>query len=402
MRRLVPIAKDRLVALATLAAVALILILRKPDSLQNPQFFAEDGTIFFIGARQLGAAAFLTPYGGYLLIVPRTIAWGASFSDPLRVPAIYNVAGLCLDVLVMALLFSRRVRLPAKPALALAYALVPHTDEVFLSLTNAQWCLALALILLLVADDATAAPQHGFDLGAVALCGFTGPFICFLAPLFIIRAALRRSWPSTALAAMAVLAAGVQACQLYAYRGHFIRAQPLDPYRLLSSMAGRLYGTFWMGYGIPEILPGYLWIGGGVAVTVLAGWVAFRPGEWARPRRLMALAWLCLAIPVAIKFRYDAHAIAYPNNGDRYFFLPHLLLGWLLLLACAESKGWLRLIPGSLLAAALLANVPYLRAPPLHDYEWAKHVQPVRDGDAFEIPINPSGLMLEGRYMADP
>jgi hypothetical protein len=167
-------------------------------------------------------------------------------------------------------------------------------------------------------------------------------------------------------------------------------------------MAGRLYGTFWAGYGIPPIAPSFAWTALGAAVTALAAWVALRPGEWLSARRTLALAWLCFVVPVAVKYRYDAHVIEFPGNGDRYFFLPHVLLAWLLVIACVQLRGWRRLLPALLLAASLASNLRYLRAPPLHDYAWAAHVQPIRDGEAFEIPINPSPLMLEGRAVYSP
>ncbi len=396
------IARQSSVALGTLAAVGLILVLRKPDSLQNPQFFAEDGTIFFIGARQLGLHAFITPYGGYLHLLPRLIAWAAAFFDPLRAPAIYNVAALVFDVAAMAMLFSPRVRLPAKPALALAFALVPHTDEVFLSLTNIQWCLALVLVTLLFSDDGATAAQRWTDRIALALCGLTGPFICFLLPLFILRAVVRRTRESATMAALALLASAVQAAYLYGYRGHFIQSAPVDQGGLMSFMGGRLFGTFWMGYGIPPISPGPLWVAMGIAVGALAAWVSFRRGGWRPSRAMLALAWLCLVIPVAFKFRHDAAVLALGGNGDRYFFLPHVLLAWLLVIACVQLTGWRRLVPAALLAASLAVNLRSMRAAPLYDYAWAKHVQPVRDGDEFEIPINPSGLVLEGRALNSP
>jgi len=397
MPRHFPTTQRRAAACVAAAAVGLILFLRKPDSLQNPQFFAEDGTVFFIGARQLGLQAFLTPYGGYLHLVPRAVAFAAGFFDPLWTPAVYNSVALCFDVAVMAMLFPERVRLPAKPALALALALVPHDGEVFLSLTNVQWLLALALVLLLLTDDAETAAQRWIDRGVLALCGLTGPFLCLLLPLFVARAAAWRTREAATLAALALLAAALQANYLYAYRGHFVRTAPTDPHGLLSSMAGRLYGTFFLGYGIHDISPGLPWIAAGVAATAIAGWFSFRRGDWQSPRGVLAVAWLCFVIPVAIKFRYDARVIANPTSGDRYFFLPHVLLAWLLVITFVQYKGWRRLIPASVLAASLAFNLAYLKAPPLLDYAWAKHVQPVRDGEEFEIPINPSGLMLEGR-----
>jgi hypothetical protein len=402
MLRHIPITLKHMVALGTIMAVGLTLFLRKPDSLQNPQFFAEDGTVFFIDARQLGLHAVLTQYGGYLHLVPRIVASAAGVFDPLWTPAVYNSAALCLDVAVIAMLFSPRVRLPAKPALALAYALVPHTDEVFLSLTNIQWCLALALVLLLLMDDAATTTQRWFDRGVMALCGLTGPFICFLFPLFAVRAAVRRTFEGAALAVLALLVAAVQVSYLHDNPSLFIRSGPADSYGLLSAMSRRLFGTFWMGYGTTAIAPGPFCISLGAAVTALAGWVALRRGEWRSSRATLALAWLCFVIPVAIKFRYEPFYIGGLCDGDRYFVLPHVLLAWLLVIACVQYKGWRRVIPAALLAASLVINLPYLKVAPLHDYAWAKHVQPIRDGDRFEIPINPPGLVLKGWPMHSP
>jgi len=387
----------RVVIVGTIVAAALIIVLRKPDSLQNPQFFAEDGTVFFIGARQLGLVAFVKSYGGYLHLFPRFVAWGASYVDPLWVPAIYNFTGLCMNVLVVAVLLSPRVRLPAKPALALAYALVPHTGEVFMSLTNVQWCLALVLVLLLLADDAATTTQRVFDAGIVIICGLTGPFICFLFPVFVVRTALRRSYESRRLSILALVIATVQAIYLYSNRGHFMRSMPADYYELISAMVGRLYGTFCMGYGIPRISKSPIWIAVGAISVVLTAWVSFRPGLWRIQRAMISLAWLGFVLPVSVKFLHEAAVIGDPGNGDRYFFLPHVLLAWLIVIAIVELFRWWRLLPAALLMASLASNLRHLRAAPLHDYAWATHVQAIREGDAFEIPINPSGLMLEGR-----
>jgi hypothetical protein len=389
--------KTQAVALGAIVSASLILILRKSDSLQNPQFFAEDGTVFFIGARQLGLQTVMTPYGGYLHLVPRIVALAANYLDPASIPAAYNWLALAVDFTVIAMLFSPRVVLPAKPALAIAFALVPHSGEVFLSLTNVQWCLALLLVLLLLSNDAATAPQRWFDRLIMAICGLTGPFICFLLPLYIVRTASRRTRESLTLAVVALLAAAVQASYLYDYRDHLGAATRADPFGLISSMTSRLFGTFWAGYGAAATAP--FGIALGVAFAVLAAWFALREGKWRRPRIILVLAWLCFVIPVAAKFLREPSAIWGTTNGDRYFFLPHVLCAWLLVIAIVESKGWIRVIPAVLLAASFAFNLPYLRSAPMRDYAWASHVQPIRDGDDFEIPINPEGLKIEGEAM---
>lgn len=397
-----PMKSKHIVAFGTIAAVGFILCLRKPDSLRNPQFVAEDGTIFFIGARQLGIQSLLTPYGGYLHVLPRFVAFAAGFFDPLWTPTVYNSVALCFDVVAIAMLFSPRVKLPAKPVLAFSFALVPHDGEVFLSLTNIQWCLALVLILLLLQDDPSTASQRWLDRSAISMCGLTGPFICFLSPLFVMRAALRRTRESAMLAIFGLIVAAIQAGYIYTDRSHFTRFAPADPRGLIFSMVTRLFGTFWTGYGTVAAAYVSFWIAISIAVTTFGIWFSFRSGEWRYQRMMLTLAWLCFVVPVAMKFLHEASVIRDPGNGDRYFFLPHVLLAWLLVIACVQMSGWLRAIPVTLLAASLVFNLPYISVAPLRDFAWAKHVQPVRDGESFEIPINPNGLIMEGRAMDRP
>ena len=52
-----------------------LLVVRRADALTNPQFWAEDATIFFKTAfEQPTLASLLAPYAGYLHLVPRCVA----------------------------------------------------------------------------------------------------------------------------------------------------------------------------------------------------------------------------------------------------------------------------------------------------------------------------------------
>ncbi|MGA7937436.1 MAG: hypothetical protein WCA35_28050, partial [Kovacikia sp.] len=64
----------RLHLLVFLIAFAL-LVLRQPGSVFNAQFWAEDGTIFYANAYNLGAIhSLFLPYAGYLCFVQRLVA----------------------------------------------------------------------------------------------------------------------------------------------------------------------------------------------------------------------------------------------------------------------------------------------------------------------------------------
>jgi hypothetical protein len=350
--------------------------------------------MFFADAYARGPMAVVAPYNGYVHLLPRLTAWFAMGFDPRWMPAVYAGVAFGIWLAVAFALFSPRVILPAKPALALAVALVPHSGEVFICLSNVQWPLALGLVLLLVAEDADTPARRAFDRAAALLCGLTGPFSAFLLPLFVVRAAIRRSRESVWIAGSVALVGGVQAALIYHFRNLFALAAPGNPAWLLSAMGGRLYGTFFAGYRLPQFRPDPTWIAVGIGLTVFGAAAALRPGSWSRAQRMLAGAWVCLALPVAIKFLRASDAISVPANGDRYFFLPHVLLAWLLIILCADFRGLKRILALMPLAGALAANVPCLRAPPMRDFAWAQQVQPIRERKAFSIPINPDGWVV--------
>jgi hypothetical protein len=377
-----------------MAIAGIILFLRFPDALLNPQLFAEGGVVFFSDAYDKGPFALLTPYAGYLHLVPRLVAYFASLLDPGCVPALYNGSAFLCEMLTLAFVFSPRVRLPFKPALVLSMVLVPHTGEVINSFINIQWWLALVLIMVALSDDPGTRPQRWLDWTAILICGLTGPFIVFLLPLFVVRAWLRRSWDSIALAAFSTLIASIQIYFLIAARSDFIRNQSPDVKFLSADMGARIFGTYLRGYGLGQVSSHWGWIVVGAAFLGVAGWSVFRRGAFEFERRMLAGAFLCMALAVGLKFVRNPVPISVAIDGDRYFFLPHVLLGWLLVLAFASLQRWPRWIPVGLAAIALAANARYLHQPPMKDYAWKDRVQPIREGKGYSIPINPAGFVM--------
>ena len=178
--------------IAFIVIAILILIVRKSDSLINPQFWAEDGTIFFAQQYEYGAASIFTPYAGYLHIVPRLIALFADlFFSYANIPAVYNYTCLLITIIVIAHCFSPRLPLPFKPLLALSIVIVPQVlNEVFLNVTNLQWILCLLLVLTLLKD----APNKKYgnytlqvisDFIIIIFAGLTGPFLIIIFPFLV-------------------------------------------------------------------------------------------------------------------------------------------------------------------------------------------------------------------------
>src|SRR5262249_13712421 len=197
-------------ALSVLLCTA-ILYARKLDSFRNPQFFAEDGTIFFAQNLRLGWRAHLESYAGYMCEVPRLIASFAGFFPYRFAPAIYVYSALFVVLVLVVKLHSQRLRLPFAPAFALGFVLVPHLEgEVFLCVTNLQWILALILLVVAAQPSPRTLKEAVPDWLTAVLAGLSGPFAVPLFPVFALRAYHAPSRLGAVTAGCVSLAATVQ------------------------------------------------------------------------------------------------------------------------------------------------------------------------------------------------
>lgn len=91
-------------ALLFLFLVALLL-LRKPDILTNPQFYAEDGAVFFRDQWAFPRIAIFLPYNGQFHLVPRTIALFDSMFSPLAAPLLCGVLSVLIHAFCLSVFF---------------------------------------------------------------------------------------------------------------------------------------------------------------------------------------------------------------------------------------------------------------------------------------------------------
>ena len=139
------------------ALLAALLLLRSPGSLLHPQFWAEDGTLFFQEAFNHGFwPTILQPASGYLHSFPRLVA-GFSLLFPMeQAPLVFNLAAFVVQLMPALYLLSPRMAriipsFPARAAAALLYIALPASYETHVNLTNSHWHLALTALCILVA-----------------------------------------------------------------------------------------------------------------------------------------------------------------------------------------------------------------------------------------------------------
>src|SRR5262245_45568378 len=83
--------------------LALLLVLRRVDGLTNPQFWAEDGTVFFQQNLELGCwRALQTPFRGFPYLGQHLVACAATSIPFAQAPLFYNLVAYLVGAASLA------------------------------------------------------------------------------------------------------------------------------------------------------------------------------------------------------------------------------------------------------------------------------------------------------------
>jgi hypothetical protein len=384
----------------TLVICAAILVARRPAQIRNPQFWAEDGKVFYAEAYTLGPRAFVKTFAGYLHTVQRIVAATSQWTDPAWAPGIFVGATFLLTVYVAARTQSGRFPLNPHVGHALAVVLVPDTFEVLLFLVNVQVVTAAGLLLVLVSRDPRRWWQHAHDGAAGLLFGLTGPYSLLFAPLFVWRAIRRRTRASVALAVLVTGCAVTQGILIELHQkgrladeGAFVMGYgEIQPRKLLAVPGMRIAGSLFAGCRVPADYPLPVETVLGIVVLAGVGFLALRKGPARTERVWLGIAFLLVLGAALYRCRLVLPDLCHAVYGNRYFYLPQLIVLWLLLALAAERRRWLSRGAAVVLLWMLAVNIPRLREPGLPDMRWGDYAPFIRAGRAVEIPTNPGGV----------
>lgn len=344
---------------------ALLLAARNTDVLLRPEFWAEDGWVWFPDGYQYGWASLVRPVAGYLQTVSRLVGLLAQAFPLAWAPAVFAVMALLFQVLPPLFLVSSRVAAAWGDArgrllFALMWLALPNTWEVYVNLTNSQWHLAVLAFLVLLSRPALSASGRAFDVAVLVVSGLSGPFCIILAPVAAWLAATRRDRTSVWRAGIVFAAAGVQALFVLASVGD--RSQSLlgaTPDLLARIVAQQVLFGALGGQDAMQALPaletwqsGVLPWAATAAAVVLAG-LALARGSQAIRLSVLAAGFLFTATLARPQISMSGAQWPYmllPGVGQRYYYIP--MLAWLaVLFAWAGSHViWRRVLGGALLA----------------------------------------------------
>ncbi len=388
-----------LFALAALINVV-ALYYRYPDSFCHPQFYAEEGSIFFTDAYHEGWGSLFNTTNGYFHLFPRMISLlSLSAGIPyLFLPAIFNYACLLVYFLLWYFIFTR-LDLPlfTRFFFSLTIILVPVGNEIGMNLTNIQWYLALFPVILLCGKS----PQHKWqrygDRLLLLFCAFTGPYVMVMFPVFLCSIFFKEKKHAQLYPFFIICLAGAIACAISLIEyGTIERAE--GEFRLMNYAFVQI---FFYQYFFPllsiEMYNAPKWL----VLVLSAGSVLlffFLMQRIIRSKNQVAFVSfacsLAFFIVTSISYRKDPFHMSPIDNCIRNFFLPMVFLLWALL-AMTRFNGIKIIAWSGIFAWFALQTVLFIPPRRFRDLGWSAYAKKIDSCDSLTIPIHPEGWKME-------
>ena len=380
--------------LGTVLLLFILLFLRRPDSLLNAQFWAEDAAVYY---NQQILYHFwtlvFTPYGGYLDFIPRAIAASAWCLPTVYAPLFCNMVSLLLAAICCALFVLPAYRYIVESdferfVICFLLASAIFCDEMSANITNLHWFLTVGAVLIVFRKTDPDAPSGilpAILIGiAGAAIGCTAALPVLLLP-FLLWKLLR--YRSTERIWIGLMSAGVAVQAATLIGQHAAEGMSASPNQIVfSTLVAYVYRVvLCMIAG----LPGAIWVSqhqlSGVVLSILVLitiWLSWLYGAGNASVRRIVLIGLYLSfssIAMAMVARqgtvsgYSSLVGLTAWRGERHFFLSAGIL--ILLVAISIRVRWPEArtsIAAVLLCAIFLAGLlGNFRMPAYTDYHWA-------------------------------
>jgi hypothetical protein len=404
----------------------LVLFLRRPDGLLNPQLFAEDGTIFFKSAFELSSwQAIFTPYAGYLHLIPRIIAEFGSLFPISMIPVVYNTISLVIAGVCLSWFYLPNFRhIVKKDSLRLIWVLLmafATNHATIICLCDIQWYLLAWAMLVTIMKPPENKWLRGLILFGLLLTFCSAPITIVLLPIWLLRSIFAKN-PKEKTIASGILVLGITAfifCLTMGDMNNGISWQKALSFSMIHNLVvGFLVRIVSVSLLGPDLTYKVIEFGrplfGLAMIIVLPGLMALlfkNNTKLFLNFILLYIAIVSLLLIVVVRLPSDFYFIngGLIFNGGRYFFLGTAAL-YLFILVCFDNMvigTTLRDAKNKVGAVALvmvvLLSIPNFKLPPFPDLEWKKYshlIVATQEGlgtnqqTTLEIPINPSGWSI--------
>jgi len=376
------------------AAFLLLLFSRRPAQLLSPQVWSEDGLHVVGDLLSHGWWSIAYPLYDYLLVVPRLVSAVSLWISFYYYPLVSTLVSWSVIVAVGVAIARSPTALRAPGWCALAVFLVPTDPEVFgLPLYTLWWMTLLLLLAALWNDEGRG---WGWRLAFIVLGGLSSPVIALVAPALLARAFFARNRRHEWLAAaVAALIAGVQVSVALKY-DYGPGWTPVPIASVLQHTLPVLVGKFVAGsWGAKAPL---LW----VATVLMAAVAVLHVRHGGERRTFWMLAYLLAGTLALVAFRVDPVYLDTRTIGPRYFFLPFVLISWILVQCVAAAPRSPQGVLAVLILLAAGANAVPVWSRSHADLRWAEHVRSCARFPSYPIPILTDGSATHLRYLTLP
>ncbi len=393
------------------AGAFLIIFSRRPDAILNPQFWAEDGKVWYADAYNRGIIySFFTPEAGYYQTISRLTAV-VSQAFPLSfAPLIFNLTAISCKILIVNFLLSSRLshlisNIYARVLLAFVYLALPYSFETNANLTNAQWHLALLSFLIIAVAPSDKTLWKIFDFAVILVSALSGPFCLLLLPVAAIKWFKTRETWTLYLIAILAFASIIQLSSLLTTARPSTQPLGATVGLFLKIVGGHLFLSTIIGdRNYARLFSRSLWTEWAAIPVNLIGFALLIYGfikANLELRLLMFFAFLiicgALLSPAASSFIPQWQALQTPGTGSRYWLIPIFCAFILLFYLVRRAEiSFVRYACVSLLILSLFGIVSDWKYPRFKDLEFQKHAAEFENapaGTEVVIPINPDWEM---------
>lgn len=386
---------------------AALIVSRRPDALFNPQFFAEDGSVWFREAFMFGwFTSLLHSRNGYFQTIPRLVS-AVALLVPFRfAPLVMNLTGITIQVLPVNFLLSARCRnwapLFPRALMALLYLALPNSSELDAAINEGQWHLGLLACLVILASPPTTWLWRTFDLAAILLSGLSGPFGVVLLPIAGIFWWFRRERWRLIVIASVTASTIVQLLALLttamATRPHVILGATFKLF--LQLLAGQVYLGAMLGEsGLQVQRPLQVLAVAAVLGTAVIVYCFFKaPLEWKLFLAFCILVFAASLKSATVSTTTPQWLVLRDASGIRYWFFPMLAFLWALVWCATLSlNGASRFVGVTGLLMTCFGIKTDWRYPPYTDFHFARYAErlaPAPPGVLVTVPILPDGWTM--------
>lgn len=331
--------------LVLLLAALLLLFLRRPDQLIHPDVWVEDGIVYIPESLSYGFWAIFRPMNGYLSLIPRLINL-VSLQFPLEwYPVIGTLLGTCFNIVTFFCIVLFPTVLRARTVCALAIFLIPVDAEVYILPSYTFWFCSILLILVLLWEPERK-EKRSFPLRFFVLVtsGLSSPFIVFLIPVMFLRFLIIRSRNELVIF---FTAAGIALIHLLTV---FMNSRPIALFKdIHDPLFLKTVLIKYFGYYLVSNLESKLALNlACLLFSYLLFLVLFFMGDRRRfdsmesaSNKILLLLYLLLPLAIISSLaRVTVFAVHPFLDGPRYFFLPYIIISFILVNPLILNRGF--------------------------------------------------------------